>query len=163
MKSVSLTFPQQFHPCHTINIIEGWGHCDTYIKNIFNKYHICVKHEILRDMFYKKTVIYFKKLELQRFAKINGNYLKMSGFSSRNVRKLGTKWICVWKMLCPKLFLGKQILGFFKTFLIVYWLIWSLHTESWPLAMPRTVLKVFGGGWWFEDDFSVHFWSKASA
>ena len=24
----------------------------------------------------------------------------------------------------------------------------GLHTKSWPHAMPRNLLKVFGGGWW---------------
>ena len=36
-----------------------------------------------------------------------------------------------------------------------------------PPAMPRTLLKVFGGGggggWVVESDFSVHLWSKALA
>ena len=43
----------------------------------------------------------------------------------------------------------------------------GLHTKSWPPAMPRTLLKVFGGGRWVvvvvESDFSVHLWSKALA
>ena len=39
---------------------------------------------------------------------------------------------------------------------------------GWPPAMPRTVLKVFGGGWvggggGLESEFSVHLWSKALA
>ena len=29
--------------------------------------------------------------------------------------------------------------------------------------MPKTILKVFGGGWLVESEFSVHLWSEASA
>ena len=36
----------------------------------------------------------------------------------------------------------------------VYWPIWSIHTKSWPPALPRPLQKVFsgdaggaGGGW----------------
>ena len=43
----------------------------------------------------------------------------------------------------------------------------GIYTKSWPPAMPRTLLKVFGG-WWvvgggLESEFSVHLWSKALA
>ena len=37
------------------------------------------------------------------------------------------------------------------------WRLYS-YTESWSSAVPRTVLKVFGGGW-LEYGFSVHLWS----
>ena len=34
---------------------------------------------------------------------------------------------------------------------------------SWSPTMHKTLEKVFGGGGWFDTEFSVHLWSEASA
>ena len=36
-----------------------------------------------------------------------------------------------------------------KLWKIVHWPKRGLHTKSWPPAIPRTLLKVFGGWYWF--------------
>ena len=37
------------------------------------------------------------------------------------------------------------------------------RSQIWTPAMPRTLLKVFGGGGGLESESSVHLWSEASA